>query len=84
VEALTVPASSTVNSAAAALAARQTTINNAFTAMFNGAMADWIGTGEDPAYADGRASYQTLVDGICTRARTAGWVKTTPCAVCGP
>ena len=57
-------------------------IKAAFTAMFNTALADWIAAGEDPAYADGKASYDALVAAVCTRAKNEGWVKTHACAVC--
>jgi hypothetical protein len=84
VEAITVAASVTVATGTAALAAKQTAIDNSFTAMFNGAVADWNGTGENPAYADGKTPYQSLVDSVCARARTDGWAKSTPCGVCAP
>jgi hypothetical protein len=81
-EALTSPFSCTSDSPAAALAAQQATINTSFTQMFQNAYADWQNLGEDPAYADGKADYQALVDGVCQRARTAGWTGSNPCSVC--
>jgi hypothetical protein len=82
VEGLGAAFSCTLNSPGAALNQQQTAINTAFTSMFNSADTDWINLGEDPAYLDGKASYQALVDGVCAQAKKAGWTKSTPCSAC--
>jgi len=79
VEAMTGAYSCNANSPANALAQQQAAITAAFSTMFNQAHQDWIALGEDPAYADGKASYQALVDAVCARARTANWTVSTPC-----
>jgi hypothetical protein len=84
VEALTAAFSCNADSPASALAAQKATIDNSFNAMIHNTYADWNATGEDPAYADGKASYQALVDGVCTRARAPGkkWNISNPCVGC--
>jgi hypothetical protein len=84
VEAMTDPFTCTIPSPAAALATHQTAIDTAFNTMMAAALNDWIVLGENPAYLDGKAQYQALVNGICARARTAGWTNTHPCGACPP
>ena len=83
IERLTVPISCTVDDPAKALAQQQASIDIMFDMAFQDAFNDWHALGEDPAYADGKLGYQTLVDSICLWARyVQGWTTTTPCAEC--
>jgi uncharacterized Zn-binding protein involved in type VI secretion len=84
VETLTTAIGPAARTPAQALAAQQATINAQFATLITNAASDWVGAGEDPAYADGKVPYETLVAAICTRAKTAGWAKTNPCAACPP
>jgi len=83
IERLTVPISCTVDDPAKALAQQQASIDIMFDMAFQDAFNDWHALGEDPAYADGKLGYQTLVDSICLYARyVKGWTTTNPCAEC--
>lgn len=84
VEGLTIPIGPGAKTPAEALAAKRGDIDGRFATLITDTTRDWTGTGENPAYADGKASYDGLVSGICTRARGAGWAKTTPCGACPP
>jgi len=84
VEGPTVPFSCAANSLDSALAQQRGSILSAEITMFKNALADWTALGEEPAYLDGKAGLQALVDGVCSRARAAGWAETNACAVCLP
>ncbi len=84
VEALTETFSCTANSSASAIARKQAAIDAAFATMIANTNADWQATGENPAYADGKADYDSLVASICTRAKNDGWAVTNPCGQCPP
>lgn len=83
-EALTTAVSKTVETPSKALAILQPQIDSMFDTAFNGAKQDWIGTGENPAYGDGKSSYQALADSICTQAKLKTWATSAPCEVCTP
>ena len=84
VEAIHVPFNCTTQSTAAALAASQGAIDTALSNLISATDASMRPGAEDRAYADGKASYQALVDAVCARAKAAGWVNTNPCPVCTP
>ena len=84
VEAIKIPYTPLLKTSAAAIAQKQADIDTAFDDMIDLARGDWIRVGEDPAYLDGKASYDALAQSICAKARTAGWAKTNACPVCAP
>jgi hypothetical protein len=81
-EAITVPFDCTIRSTTDAVNQQLPTIQANLNTMIQNAWNSFTPAAETRAYADGRASYQALATGICTRARAAHWNTSNPCTVC--